>query len=96
MTVKTSISLTDDIANYVRREVSEGRARSASAVVQAALERQMRDEQAALEERAVMRAFFADRLGGPTVSLGDMQEGIDDLMRQEFGDDGSLPGRRAG
>ena len=83
MTVKLSISLTDQQAEFAKRLVDEGRFSSTSAVIQHALEMKRREDDAFEEWRT---AFFAEldrRASEPTVDLDTFRAMVDDMLEQE-------------
>jgi antitoxin ParD1/3/4 len=80
MTVKSSISLTDDQDAFVRELVATGRYSSASAVLQQGvdlLQRKIRAEEADTE---ALRAILRERLDGEFVSAGTMRERVEALL----------------
>lgn len=83
MTVKMSISLTDQQAAYARKQVEEGRFPSTSAVIQQALEAKRRED----EEYAEWKAQFFDELKrraeGPHVSSKEMDRRIDGMLAEQ-------------
>ena len=84
MTVKSSISLSDEHHAFARAQVADGRFASVSAVVQHGLDllrRQAEDEQL---ERAALKALLEERLVGPFVSAEEMRRRV--LARSRPGD----------
>lgn len=83
MTVKISISLTDQQAEYARKQVEEGRFPSTSAVIQQALEAKRRED----EEYESWKAGFFDELrrraDGPHVPSGEFDEMFEDMLKEE-------------
>lgn len=71
MTVKTSISLTDQQEAYARSLVQRGDYPSLSAVLQRGLEMLRRENEEREAELEAMRRFFDERAKGPFVSLED-------------------------
>jgi antitoxin ParD1/3/4 len=65
MTVKTSISLSDQQAAFARKLVEEGRYASISAVIQHGLDRLQMERDA---ETEALRALLQERAMGPFVS----------------------------
>jgi antitoxin ParD1/3/4 len=80
MTVKISISISDQQAEYARRQVAEGRFSSTSAVIQQALEAKRRED----EEYEAWKAGFADmlkrRAEGAFVSVDETRRRVDALF----------------
>lgn len=74
MTVKSSISLTDEHHAFARAQVADGRFASVSAVVQHGLDLlRQRSEDEALE-RAALRRLLHERQAGPVVGAAAMRE----------------------
>jgi len=71
MTVKTSISLTDDQEAYARSLVEAGKYPSLSAVLQRGLEMLRRDNEVHDAEVAALRALIDQRRAGPFVDLDE-------------------------
>lgn len=83
MTVKLSISLTDQQAAYARKQVEEGRFSSTSAVIQQALETKRREDE---EYETWKEGFFgmlAEREKGPFLSMEESQKQFDEMIREE-------------
>lgn len=72
MTVKTSISLTDDQEAYARRLVEAGKYPSLSAVLQRGLDMLRRDNERQDAEVAALRSLIDQRRAG---SFVDLEEG---------------------
>ncbi|MBP0484818.1 ribbon-helix-helix domain-containing protein [Sagittula salina] len=83
MTVKMSISLTDQQAAYAPRQVEEGRFPSTSAVIQQALEAKRRED----EEYEAWRAGFFEELKrraeGPYVSAEEFGVMVEEMLEEE-------------
>lgn len=83
MTVKMSISLTDQQAEYARKQVEEGRFSSTSAVIQQALEAKRRED----EDYAAWKAGFFEemkrRAEGPHVSADEFDEMVEEMLVEE-------------
>lgn len=76
MTVKSSISLSDEHHAFARAQVVDGRFASVSAVVQHGLDllrQKAEDEQL---ERAALKALLAERLAGPFVTADEMRRRV--------------------
>jgi len=71
MTVKTSISLTDDQEAYARSLVEAGKYPSLSAVLQRGLEMLRRDNEVHDAEVAALRALIDQRRAGSFVDLDE-------------------------
>lgn len=76
MTVKTSISLTDEQEAYARSLVEAGRFPSVSAVLQSGLEMLRRDE----AELEALRTLIDDRRAGAFVDLDEGEAEIRTLL----------------
>ena len=76
MTVKTSISLTDEQDAYARSLVEAGHYPSLSAVIQRGLEMLRHETEARDLELEALRLLIDQRLAGPFV---DLEEGIADI-----------------
>ncbi len=83
MTVKLSISLTDQQAEYARKQVEAGRFPSTSAVIQQALETRRRED----EEYEDWKAAFFDELqrraAGPHVPLDEFEEMVERMLAEK-------------
>ena len=91
MTVKLSVSLTDQQAAYARQQVEEGRFPSTSAVIQQALEAKRREDEEYREWKAGFFAVLEERAKGPFVSTEEFGEMVDDMLaekRKQYGVDG--------
>jgi antitoxin ParD1/3/4 len=73
MTIKSSISLTDEQDAFVRALVADGRFPSASAVLQQGVDLLRRRMEAEEADVAALRAILHERLEGPFVSAGEMR-----------------------
>ena len=73
MTVKTSISLTDDQEAYARSLVEAGQYPSLSAVLQRGLEMLRRDNEARDAELAALRSLIDQRRAGAFVDLDEAE-----------------------
>ena len=76
MVVKISVSISDQQAEYARRQVAEGRASSTSAVIQQALEAKRREDEAFEAEKAAFRDLLERRAKGPFVPLSDFRDRV--------------------
>ncbi|EAR49718.1 hypothetical protein OG2516_15894 [Oceanicola granulosus HTCC2516] len=80
MTVKISVSISDQQAAYARRQVAEGRAASTSAVIQQALEAKRQEDELFEEQRAAFLAMMRERMDGPHVPLETFRGMVDDML----------------
>ncbi len=71
MTVKTSISLTDEQEAYARSLVESGNYASLSAVLQRGLDMLRRENEAREAELEALRTLIDQRRAGPFVSLNE-------------------------
>jgi antitoxin ParD1/3/4 len=76
MTVKTSISLTDEQEAYARTLVAEGRYASVSAVLQRGLDMLRRDEEMHHAEIQALVALIDQRRSGAFVPLEESAEAL--------------------
>lgn len=74
MTVKTSVSLTDEQDAYARTLVAQGRYPTVSAVVQRGLEMLRRDEETHKAEIQALQKLIRQRRGEPSVPLEESAE----------------------
>lgn len=84
MTVKSSISLTDQQAAFARRLVAEGRFSSLSAVIQHGLELVQRES----EGTDALRALLDQRRLGPFISHQEMVAQVDKILSDKRRDRG--------
>lgn len=83
MTVKISISLTDQQADYARRQVEEGRFPSTSAVIQQALEAKRREDEEYQDWKAGFFEELRRRAEGPHVSSDVMDRRIAAMLARK-------------
>lgn len=83
MTVKISVSISDQQAEYARRQVAEGRASSTSAVIQQALEAKRREDEAYEAEKAAFEAEMIRRIEGPHISQDEFDRQVDEMLKKE-------------
>jgi len=83
MTVKTSISLTDQQEAFARRLVNEGRYSSLSAVLQQGLEMLRAETEAKDAEIAALRALLVERANGEFISMEDSDREIDAMLERK-------------
>lgn len=69
MTVKTSVSLSDQQAAFARKLVEEGRYASISAVIQHGLDRLQMEREAEMADVEALRAVLEERRKGPFVPM---------------------------
>ena len=88
MTVKTSISLTDQQSAFARKLVKQGRYSSVSAVVQQGLEMLQSQTEATEAETALLRQLLQERAEGPFVEMDDEDDVFERVIaekRAEYG-----------
>ena len=90
MTVKTSISLTDEQEAYARSLVTAGRYSSLSAVLQQGLELLRRDNEARDAEITGLRALIERRHSEGFVSLEESERDIDAMLENRSQDRADL------
>lgn len=76
MTVKSSISLSDEHHAFARAQVQDGRFASVSAVVQHGLDLLRQKAEDERLERAALKALLAERLAGPFVTADEMRRRV--------------------
>jgi len=83
MSIKSSISLTEQQDAFARSLVESGQYPSLSSVLQQGLELlRQKTELEALETQA-LRELVRERLGGPTVSAPDMERKLEDMIERK-------------
>ncbi|HRO10770.1 type II toxin-antitoxin system ParD family antitoxin [Amaricoccus sp.] len=83
MTVKSSISLTDEQDAFVRSLVAAGRYPSASAVLQQGIDLLRRQVEADEADVAALRAILRERLEGPFLSAEAMSEQVEAMIARK-------------
>lgn len=83
MTVKLSISLTDQQAAYARRQVEEGRFSSTSAVIQQALEARRREDEHFEAWRENFYDMLEERSKGPFVDSATFGRMVDEMLAEK-------------
>jgi antitoxin ParD1/3/4 len=83
MTVKTSISLTDDQEAYARRLVDTGQYPSLSAVLQRGLDMLRRDNEIHDAELQALRSLIDQRRAGPFVDLDEGEAATRALLQHK-------------
>ena len=83
MTVKLSISLTDQQAAYAKRQVEEGRFSSTSAVIQQALEAKRREDEEYQEWKAGFFEMLKTRAEGPHVNSETFGQMVEEMLAEE-------------
>ena len=83
MTVKISISLTDQQAEYARRQVAEGRFPSTSAVIQQALEAKRREDEDYEAWKAGFFVMLRERMDGEFVGADEFRDRIERMMAEK-------------
>ncbi|GGX71501.1 hypothetical protein GCM10007385_45500 [Tateyamaria omphalii] len=80
MSVKASVSITDQQDEFTRQLVADGQYASVSAVVQRGLELVRSEKEREAAELAALQAFFAERASGPFVSVEDGRRRTEDMI----------------
>ncbi len=80
MTVKSSISLTDEQDAFVRALVAAGRYPSASAVLQQGVELLRRQTEAEEADTAALRAILQERLAGRFLPAEVMRDRVEAMI----------------
>ena len=83
MTVKLSISISDQQAAYARKQVEEGRFSSTSAVIQQALEAKRREDEEYEEWKAGFEAELLRRANGPHVPYEEFRRMTEEMRQEE-------------
>ena len=83
MSVKSSISLTDQQDSYARSLVEAGQFSSLSSVLQQGLEMLRRRTEAEEVETQALRELINHRLKGPFVSASEMDTRIEDMITRK-------------
>ncbi|WP_299693757.1 type II toxin-antitoxin system ParD family antitoxin [uncultured Tateyamaria sp.] len=80
MSVKASVSITDQQDEFARQLVADGQYSSVSAVVQRGLELVRTEKEREAAELAALQAFFAERAAGSFVSAEEGRRRTDDMI----------------
>lgn len=80
MSVKASVSLSDQQEAFARELVRQGRYASLSAVVQRGLELLREQSEAKEAELAALRALLADRAAGDFVGIAEGRSGTEAMI----------------
>ncbi|MFJ6321321.1 MULTISPECIES: type II toxin-antitoxin system ParD family antitoxin [unclassified Rhizobium] len=83
MSVKSSISLTEQQDAFARSLVETGRYSSLSSVLQQGLELLRQKTEAEAAETEALRALIQRRLEGPKISAADMEGRIEDMIERK-------------
>ena len=83
MTVKLSVSITDQQAEYARRQVAEGRFPSTSAVIQQALEAKRREDEEYEEWKAGFLAEMKRRAEGEFISVEEFRDRVEAMLARK-------------
>ena len=83
MTVKSSISLTDEQDAFIRSLVAAGRYPSASAVLQQGVDLLRRQMEAEEADVAALRAILRERLDGPFQPADAMSEQVEAMIARK-------------
>ncbi|MDX8354802.1 type II toxin-antitoxin system ParD family antitoxin [Cognatiyoonia sp. IB215182] len=82
MTVKSSISLTDQQDGFVRHLVAEGRYASASAVIQKGLDLLQQQTEAETADTAALKAILAERATGEFLDADAIRQQLDVMIAE--------------
>lgn len=80
MSVKASVSITDQQDEFARQLVAEGQYSSVSAVVQRGLELVRSEKEREAAELAALQAFFAERADGPFVTAEEGRRRTENMI----------------
>ena len=83
MSVKASVSISEQQDEYARKLVTEGRYSSLSAVVQRGLELVREETEIKTAELAALKQLLKDRAKGPFLSMDDAREQTESLIEQK-------------
>lgn len=83
MTVKTSISLTDQQNDYARSLVERGEFSSVSAVLQHGLNMLRRDSEQRETELALMRKLIDERRQGPFMTMDELRTDVEAMLERK-------------
>lgn len=83
MTVKLSISLTNEQAEYARQQVEKGLFPSTSAVIQNVLETKRREDEEYEAEKSAFFEMLLARRNGTFVSTEEFSVMVDDMLAEE-------------
>ena len=82
MTVKTSVSISNQQDAFARKLVEDGRFSSVSAVVQHGLELLREETELKEAELAALRALIADRQAGEFLSREESRQHLEDILAE--------------
>ncbi|MDO1584982.1 type II toxin-antitoxin system ParD family antitoxin [Rhizobium oryzicola] len=83
MTVKTSVSISDQQDAFARRLVEEGRYSSVSAVVQQGLELLREQTEMKEAELAALKALLDERRKGPFLTMEESKQQIREMIARK-------------
>jgi antitoxin ParD1/3/4 len=83
MSVKASVSISEQQDAYVRDLVDQGRFSSVSAVVQQGLDLLRKQDEAELLEAAALKLLLEERMGGPFVTHQAFAQNTADMLAQK-------------
>ncbi|WP_300043023.1 type II toxin-antitoxin system ParD family antitoxin [uncultured Paracoccus sp.] len=83
MSVKASVSITDQQDDYARSLVAAGEYASLSAVVQRGLELLRAETERERAELAALRAFFEERANGPFISAQESRDRTEAMIARK-------------
>lgn len=81
MSVKSSVSLTDQQAAFARGLVDEGRYSSLSAVIQQGLDMLRHETEARTAETEALKALLKERAAGPFLTADEFRARTDQRLR---------------
>lgn len=82
MTVKTSVSISNQQDEYARRLVENGRYSSVSAVVQRGLELVREETELKDAELAALKALIAERQAGEFLTREESRQHLEDILAE--------------
>lgn len=83
MSVKSSISLTEQQNAFVREQVESGRYSSASSVLQQGLELLRQRTEAEAAETEALRELLSRRMAGPFISADEMDRRVETMLERK-------------
>ena len=83
MSVKASVSISEQQDAYVRDLVDQGRFSSVSAVVQQGLDLLRKQDEAALLESAALKVLLEERMKGPFIPSEQFRSKTDKMLAQK-------------
>jgi len=83
MSIKASVSISEQQDAYVRDLVNQGRFSSVSAVVQQGLDLLRKQDEADLMEAAALRILIEERMGGSFLSSAEFAEQTEGMLAEK-------------